>query len=154
MATSARRTHDPRSGHEPARGGTPARRSTARAFTPDVARSIVGIALLVLGAITLIALILPGEGALTDWWTRLVAPWFGTGRWLLPFCCSVAGWYVEPAARAGSRLGWGMTLAGLAIAYVAGLGAVRWSCKGELSARSAGGGRDRPRSSPVTLSRC
>ena len=31
---------------------------------------------------TLIALILPGEGALTDWWRDSIAPWFETGRWL------------------------------------------------------------------------
>ena len=41
---------------------------------------------------TLIALILPGEGALTSWWRDAFAPWFGTMRWLLPFLLLVAGW--------------------------------------------------------------
>ncbi len=90
---------------------------------PEVARSIVGIVLLVLGAITLIALALPGQGALTDWWRNSIAPWFETGRWALPFLLLGAGWYVEwgPGKRLGS--GWGSTLVGIAIAFVGFLGA-------------------------------
>ena len=90
---------------------------------PEVARSITGIVLLVLGAITLIALALPGQGALTDWWRNSIAPWFETGRWALPFMLLGAGWYVEwgPGKRPGS--GWGATLAGLSIAYIGFLGA-------------------------------
>jgi S-DNA-T family DNA segregation ATPase FtsK/SpoIIIE len=90
---------------------------------PEVARSIVGIVLLVLGAITLIALALPGQGALTDWWRNSIAPWFETGRWALPFLLLGAGWYVEwgPGKRIGS--GWGATLAGVAIAFIGFLGA-------------------------------
>ena len=45
----------------------------------------MGIVLLALGAIALIALLLPGQGKLTDTWRDAVAPWFQTGRWLLPF---------------------------------------------------------------------
>ncbi len=87
-------------------------------------RSIIGTAMMALGAITLIALILPGEGALTDWWRDRIAPWFGSGRWLLPFLLLAGGWYVAagPGKKPGS--GWGMTLGGLALAYVAALGAV------------------------------
>jgi DNA segregation ATPase FtsK/SpoIIIE, S-DNA-T family len=90
---------------------------------PEIARSIVGIALLVLGAITIIALALPGQGALTDWWRNSIAPWFETGRWALPFLLLGAGWYVEwgPGKQPGS--GWGATLAGMAIAFVGFLGA-------------------------------
>jgi S-DNA-T family DNA segregation ATPase FtsK/SpoIIIE len=88
-----------------------------------VARSIVGIFLLVLGAVTLIALALPGQGALTDWWRDSIAPWFETGRWLLPFLLLGAGWYVEwgPGKRPGS--GWGATLSGIGIGYIGFLGA-------------------------------
>ena len=77
---------------------TPPRRTSTRRRTgsslpaiplpsvgPEVARSILGIVFLVLGAVTLIALALPGQGALTDWWRDSIAPWFETGRWLLPF---------------------------------------------------------------------
>ena len=100
----------------PPRTTTPRRRRRRRTrlptSDPEVARSIVGIVLLVLGAVTLIALALPGQGALTDWWRDSIAPWFETGRWLLPFLLLGAGWYVEwgPGKRPGS--GWGMTLAG------------------------------------------
>ncbi len=109
---------------------TPARPSRARRasawstrITPEVVRSIIGLTLLVLGAMTLIALILPGQGALTSWWRDVFAPWFGTMRWLLPFFLLVAGWWLEwgPGARPGS--GWGITLLGLAITYAGIVGA-------------------------------
>jgi S-DNA-T family DNA segregation ATPase FtsK/SpoIIIE len=92
-------------------------------ISPDVVRSIVGLTLLVVGAMTLIALVLPGEGSLTSWWTDVFAPWFGTMRWLLPFFLLAAGWWLEwgPGRRQGS--GWGLTLLGLAIAYVGFVGA-------------------------------
>ena len=76
--------------------------STAR-LTPDVVRSIIGLTLLVLGAMTLIALTLPGEGALTSWWTGVFAPWFGAMRWVAPFLLLLAGWWLEwgPGTRPG-----------------------------------------------------
>ena len=90
---------------------------------PEVTRSIIGIALLVLGAVTLIALILPGQGRLTDWWRDSIAPWFETGRWILPFLLLGAGWYLEwgPGKRPNS--GWGLTLVGVTMAYIGALGA-------------------------------
>ena len=92
-------------------------------MNPEVVRSILGTVMMALGAITLIALVLPGEGALTDWWRDSIAPWFETGRWLLPFLLLAGGWWIAagPGKKAGS--GWGMTLGGLAIAYIAALGA-------------------------------
>jgi len=60
-------------------------------LTPDVTRTIVSLVLLILGAVTLIALLLPGEGRLTDWWRDSIAPWFGTSRWLLPFVLLACG---------------------------------------------------------------
>ncbi len=136
----ARRTSAPRSGSG---GRGPRRRLSrdfARIFTPEVVRSIVGTAMMALGAITLIALMLPGQGALTDWWRDSIAPWFETGRWLLPFLLLGGGWYVAggPGRQPGS--GWGMTLSGLALAYVAGLGAFE-VLKVELFDTERGGGR-------------
>ncbi len=104
-STSGRRTRRSRGGF------------TSR-VTPEVVRSIVAITLLVLGAMTLIALILPGKGSLTSWWTGVFAPWFGAMRWLLPFVLLSAGWYLEWR----QPKGWGFTLLGVAIAYTGVLG--------------------------------
>jgi DNA segregation ATPase FtsK/SpoIIIE, S-DNA-T family len=134
-----------RSRRAPSRGSSGRRRRSsydriARVFTPEVVRSIVGTTMMALGAITLIALMLPGQGALTDWWRDSIAPWFETGRWLLPFLLLGGGWYVAggPGRQPGS--GWGMTLAGLGIAYVAGLGAFE-VLKIDLFDTERGGGR-------------
>ena len=51
--------------------------SLSLGISPAVVRSLIGIVLLVLGAVTLIALMLPGQGALTDWWRNLAVPYFG-----------------------------------------------------------------------------
>jgi S-DNA-T family DNA segregation ATPase FtsK/SpoIIIE len=93
--------------------------------SPEIARSLVGIVLLVLGAVTLIALVLQGQGALTQWWIGTVGPWFGSLRWLLPFLLLAAGWYLEwgPGSRPGS--GWGRTLIGTSLAYLGVLGVVQ-----------------------------
>jgi S-DNA-T family DNA segregation ATPase FtsK/SpoIIIE len=94
-------------------------------LTPDVVRSIIGLTLLVLGAMTLIALLPLGRGTLTTWWTSVFAPWFGTMRWFLPFFLLLGGWWLEwgPGRRPNS--GWGITLAGLAISYVGLVGAAQ-----------------------------
>ncbi len=91
---------------------------------PEVARSILGLVLLVLGAITLIALTIQGQGSLTTWWQRTVGPWFGTLRWMLPILLLGAGWYIEwgPGKRPNS--GWGATLLGLTITYLSMLGMI------------------------------
>ena len=114
---AARKPATPR----PSRARTKPLRGLGARLTPDVVRSIIGLVLLVLGAMTLIAL-LPrgastGEGTLTSWWTDVFAPWFGTMRWVVPFFFLLAGWWLEwgPGTRPGS--GWGITLLGLAITY-------------------------------------
>ena len=82
----------------------------------DVARSLVGISLLVLAAVTL-TVFLPGEGSVTTWFQRTVGPWFGSragSSWLLLLA---TGWYIEwgPGKAPGS--GWGLTLLGVVVAY-------------------------------------
>ena len=102
-------------------------------ISPDVARSLVGIVLLATGAVTLIALALPGQGRLTDLWRDWIAPWFGTGRWLLPFVLLAAGVYVERArTRPG---GWELRLVGAMIAFFGVLGLI------ELVGGKVSGGR-------------
>ncbi|HEX2625501.1 MAG TPA: hypothetical protein VHL56_01185, partial [Candidatus Limnocylindrales bacterium] len=88
----------------------------------EVARSLIGISLLVVGAITLIAF-LPGEGSLTTWFRDIVGPWFGSLRWLLPLLLLATGWYIEWGPGKAPNSGWGLTLTGVVIAYVGLLGA-------------------------------
>jgi len=90
-----------------------------------VARSLLGIVLLVLGTVLLIALALPGEGRLTDLVRNAVVPFFGAGRFLLPVVLIAAGWYIEwgPGREQGAP--WGRTLLGLALAYVGFLGVIQ-----------------------------
>lgn len=111
-------------------------------LSPDVVRSLVGLTLLALGAVTLIALLLPGEGSLTDWWISISGPFFGTGRWLLPFVLLLSGWYVEwgPGRTPGAP--WGRTLAGIALAYVGFLGLLHlFKLANPIDGSATGGGR-------------
>ncbi|HEX5240477.1 MAG TPA: DNA translocase FtsK [Candidatus Limnocylindrales bacterium] len=107
--------------------------------SPEVSRSLVGITLLVLGAVTLIALLLPGQGSLTTWWIDTVAPWFGSLRWLLPFLLLASGWYVEWGPGKAPSSGWGLTLVGVAITYAGILGAATVIRPATISAGAAGG---------------
>jgi len=115
------------------RGGLSLPRIALPSVGPEVARSIVGILLLVLGVFTLVALVLPGQGRLTDWWIGSVGPWFGSLRWLLPFLLLGAGWYVEwgPGRRPAS--GWGLTIVGIMVAYLGLLGAIQIAHIGDIS---------------------
>ncbi len=116
------RTTRARSGARKAGGALPLLKLSL-GVSPAVVRSLIGIFLLVLGAVTLIALMLPGQGALTDWWRNLSVPYFGTGRWLLPFVLLITGWYLEwgPGREPGAP--WGRTLLGIGLAFASLLGA-------------------------------
>ena len=120
MATR-RRPGSPRSNGR-RRSAGPGRPSIA--VNPEVARSLVGLTLLVLGAVTLIALVLPGQGRLTDLWRDWIAPWFGAGRWVLPFLLMGAGWYVEWGPGSRPKSGWVAMLVGIAISFAGLLGLV------------------------------
>ena len=93
-------------------------------LSPAVTRSLVGIALLVLGAMTLIAFALPG-GSLTDDLRNITAPWFGAARFFFPFVLLLAGWYIEWGPGQHDGAPWGRTLGGLALSYVALLGLIQ-----------------------------
>ena len=108
-----------RSGSAASRTSRPAavrRRSTARRTGPrdragrrpiaDRADSACS-----LGVATLIALLLPGEGKLTDMWRNSIAPWFGSGRWVLPFLMLAVGWWMVERAK-GVRGDWELTPSG------------------------------------------
>ncbi|MBI3747048.1 MAG: DNA translocase FtsK [Chloroflexi bacterium] len=107
------------------RSGLTLPRVNLPAVGPEVARSFIGIVLLVLGIVTLIALLLPGQGRLTDWWIGSVGPWFGALRWLLPFLLLGGGWYIEWGPGKQPSSGWGTTVVGIIVAYIGMLGAVQ-----------------------------
>ena len=52
-------------------------------------------------------------------------PYFGAGRWLLPFVLLLSGWYLEwgPGKEPGAP--WGRTLLGIGMAYVGVLGLIQ-----------------------------
>src|SRR3954454_8588284 len=92
---------------------------------PEVLRSLVGITLLVFGAVTLIMVFLPAEqGTLTDWARQTVIPFFGAARFLLPFVLIVAGAYVEWSGRVSE--GWQLRILAAAGSYIALLGVLEY----------------------------
>lgn len=86
---------------------------------PDLIRQILGVGCLILGVTILIGLTLK-KGQLTDLEMNLIAPWFGSMRWLLPFILIPLGYYLERAN--GEHWDWQLTVLGTAVAYVAAVG--------------------------------
>ena len=120
-----------RSGSATSRNSRPAaarrrssRSSSAPRIAPDVVRSLIGLALMLLGVATLIALMLPGEGKLTDWWRDSIAPWVGFGRRVLPFLMLAVGWWMVERAK-GVRGDWELAAFGTAVSFSAGLGLIQ-----------------------------
>ena len=86
---------------------------------PDLVRQILGVLFLILGVTVLIGLTLKG-GQLTDLELNLIAPWFGSMRWLLPLLLIPLGYYLERAN--GEHWDWQLTVFGTAVAYLAAVG--------------------------------
>ena len=80
----------------------PRRTRRARTFdlgiSPQTARALVGVVLIAAGAVTLIALLLPGSGILNRYVNDILRPAFGQGAWLLPLILIAAG-FLWSAAR-------------------------------------------------------
>ena len=115
-----------RSGSAASRNSRPAavrRRSARSRIAPDAPRLMIGLALMILGAATGIALLLPGEGKLTDLWRDSIAPWVGFGRRILPFAMLMVGWWMVNRAK-GIRADWELTIFGASVSFCASLGLI------------------------------
>ncbi|MFN8631807.1 MAG: DNA translocase FtsK [Chloroflexota bacterium] len=106
-------------------GALPTPKMPSVGVSPAVARSLVGLVFLVVGAILAVAMMLPGDGRLTDYVRDLIVPFFGAARFLLPVVLLVAGWYLEWGPGRHPDAPWIRTLAGIALAYIGFLGVVQ-----------------------------
>ncbi|HWH36294.1 MAG TPA: DNA translocase FtsK 4TM domain-containing protein [Candidatus Limnocylindrales bacterium] len=106
------------------RGGGTNGASTRRALalSPHVLRSLLGLALIVLGAVTVVALMFESQGLLSRYVNGVLRPNFGVGAWLLALLLIVGGVFVERSPRVGN--GWAVTALGGVLLFVAGLGLI------------------------------
>ncbi len=111
------------------RTGAPRRRRAARRFAfpslaigPQTARSLVGIVLLVLGAITVIALIFPGTAVIDRFVDDVLRPAFGQGAWLLAVLLLIGGVFIERAPKVGNS--WGVIAIGGVLVFLGGEGLI------------------------------
>jgi S-DNA-T family DNA segregation ATPase FtsK/SpoIIIE len=109
-----------------ARGSSRTRSRSSAARPPRIApstlRSVVAVMLLAAGAITLIALFLPGGGLLNGYVDGFLRPLFGQGAWLLGVLLIVAGVLVERAPSVDSS--WVTVALGGLIVFVGGEGLI------------------------------
>jgi DNA segregation ATPase FtsK/SpoIIIE-like protein len=77
-------------------------------------RVLIGLLMLIVGVSLLIGLTIQG-GSLTDWERDVVAPWFGSVRWLLPVALILLGYYLERAE--GEHWDWELTILGTGVAF-------------------------------------
>ncbi len=138
MATRTRRASTASRG----RKRRPARTKLLEGFRipPHLVRSLIGLTLIVVGAVTVVALIFPDAGVLNRYVEGLLRPAVGQGAWLLAGLLIVAGIVVERP----SQLGYGSSLAivGGVIVFAAGLGLIHlvWGTGDSARALSDGGG--------------
>ena len=130
-----------------ATGRSPRRRATSRSAKvsglrvgPQTARSLIGVVLLVLGAVTIIALLLPEAGLLNRYVDDFLRPAFGQGSWLLAVLLVLAGAFVERAPGLGN--GWGVIVIGGLLVFLGGEGLIHLlrGGGGEPDALRQGGG--------------
>ncbi|MGZ3641294.1 MAG: DNA translocase FtsK 4TM domain-containing protein [Candidatus Limnocylindrales bacterium] len=109
-------------------------------ISPQTTRALVGVVLLVLGAVTLIALLLPGSGILNRYVNDILRPAFGQGAWLLPVVLIVAGFLVERAPSMAS--GGAVTALGGLLCFLGGLGLIQlvWGHGSSSKAAADAGG--------------
>ncbi|MGH2406647.1 MAG: DNA translocase FtsK 4TM domain-containing protein [Candidatus Limnocylindrales bacterium] len=104
------------------RSRTPASSRSSELIAPQTARAVLGVVLLVFGAVTLIALFLPGQGIFNRYVNEILRPAFGQGAWLLPLLLIVAGAFIERAPRMGPT--WQISALGGAVTFLGALGLI------------------------------
>ncbi|MDQ3493608.1 MAG: DNA translocase FtsK [Chloroflexota bacterium] len=129
------------SGRAPRR--KPASRSSKASgprIAPQTTRSLIGVLLLVLGAVTIVALVLPDAGLLNRYVDDFLRPAFGQGAWLLAVLFILAGVFVERAPTIGN--GWGVIVIGGSLVFLGGEGLIHLlrGGGGDQVALSQGGG--------------
>ena len=127
----------PRAGRSRGRGG---RLIGGLPISAQIYRSLLGLLLLVVGAVTLVALLFPQAGILNRYVADVLRPAFGQGAWLLAGLLIVAGAFVERAPRVGH--GWTVTAIGGLVVFLGGLGLIDlvWGRgRGEAALSEAGG---------------
>src|SRR5688500_2644534 len=109
-------------------------------ISAQIYRSLIGLLLLVVGAVTLVALLFPQAGLLNRYVADVLRPAFGQGAWLLAILLIVAGAIVERAPHVGH--GWTVTAIGGLVVFLGGLGLIHlvWGRgDGEVALSQAGG---------------
>jgi S-DNA-T family DNA segregation ATPase FtsK/SpoIIIE len=139
MATS-RRSSAAASPRRSRRRTAGARRSFGLGLPPSMARALLGLLLLVIGAVTLVAMVFPQAGMLNRLVDEVLRPAFGQGAWLLGVVLIAAGVFVERAPKVGH--GWGITAIGGLILFIGGLGLIHLVAGGggDQQALKDGGG--------------
>jgi DNA segregation ATPase FtsK/SpoIIIE, S-DNA-T family len=123
----------------PSRGRSSSKKSQTPIVSPSTLRSVVAVVLLAAGAITLIALFLPGGGLLNGYVDGFLRPLFGQGAWLLGILLIVAGVLVERAPSVDYS--WVTVALGGLIVFVGGQGLIHlFSGKGGSDADLQQGG--------------
>ncbi len=107
--------------------------------SPSTLRSVVAVVLIAAGAITLIALFLPGGGILNGYVDGFLRPLFGQGAWLLGILLIVAGVLVERAPSVDYS--WITVALGGLIVFIGGQGLIHlFSGKGDSASDLEQGG--------------
>lgn len=115
-------------------------RAPALGVGPQTMRSLVGVVLIVLGAVIAIALLLPEAGLLNRLVDVILRPLFGQGAWLLAVLLLLGGVFVERAQGIGN--GWGIIVVGGVFAFLGGEGLIHLvrGGQGSPTALRSGGG--------------
>jgi DNA segregation ATPase FtsK/SpoIIIE, S-DNA-T family len=124
------------------RGGESTGRQTRRSplASRSALRTLISLAFAVTGVIFAVGLILPGRGALADELLKVIAPWFGAGRWLVPVLLVGFAVWIERRAATASRVPLRIALSLFALVGLLALVEIVFPTHGGRIGSIAGGG--------------